>query len=120
MNVIILTIVCTAFLLSGCTAKLAPQVESSISTESRLPIEGVRDPSGMIGIAVCDKYLKEVESCISRPEIPDSIRSAYRKSLDQNLFKWNLDADTEQNRQRLEESCQMALDSAESFLARCR
>ncbi len=63
-------------------------------------------------VASCDEYLAKVEKCLNNPNVPESVRTSYRTSYEQNREAWKQAAANPQTKAQLEVSCKQALDAA--------
>lgn len=121
-----------ALLLSGCSAATRPPANASANiavtensgsrTSPSAPNTSKPDlpTSSITGIPPCDEYLNRVEYCLTKPNVPDALKSSYRQSMEQNRAAWKQAAATEAGKKQLNSSCQMALDTAKSFFESCK
>ena len=121
MKKLILTFaLCAAFLLAGCSAgdkPAADQTTANSTTTKTTETDSTKNATAAItGVAVCDDYLAKVESCLTKPSVPQATKDAYKQSLEQNRAAWKQAASTAQGKQQLESSCKMAMDAAKPFL----
>lgn len=121
---------CTALLLTGCgtsekassdnrTATTANTATTTTKPETTTATTSA-PTSGVTGVAACDDYLAKVETCLSKPNVPEAAKQAYRQSLEQNRTAWKQAASTPQGKASLESSCKMAMDSAKQFFDSCK
>ncbi len=122
----------TILLLAGCSAGTRQSSNSSanVKTAENNPPKDITansnppkpdlPTSSITGVASCDEYLNRVEFCLTKPNVPDAMKSAYRQSMEQNSAAWKQAASTPAGKEQLESSCKMALDAARSFFETCK
>jgi hypothetical protein len=74
---------------------------------------------GQTGVASCDEYLAKVEKCLNNPNVPETVRTTWRASLEQNRTAWKQAAANAQARAQLETTCRQAMDAAQASFAMC-
>lgn len=113
----------TALLLTACgtSEKASSDSRTATTTKTTETTTTTTAPtSGVTGVAACDDYLAKVETCLSKPNVPEAAKQAYRQSLEQNRTAWKQAASTPQGKASLETSCKMAMDSAKQFFDSCK
>lgn len=110
-------------LLAGCS-KPAAKTEEKDPSKDFATNSGTSSPdlpvASITGVASCDEYLNRVDFCLTKSSVPDRMKSAYRKSREQNRSAWKQAASTQVGKEQLESTCKMALDAAKSFFESCK
>lgn len=93
-------LLCAAILLAACS--------SSSST-------------GMgIGVASCDEYFAKADKCMNNPNMPEEIKSEYKKAMEQNRESWKKAASTSEGRDALDKQCKAVLEQQRTILDNCK
>lgn len=121
MRILITLTLFAGLLITGCSTAGKPPAKN----EEKNPTSSVASkpdlPTALItGVAECDEYLNRVDFCLTKPKVPDAMKSAYRQSMEQNRSAWKQAASTQAGKKQLESTCKMALDAARSFFETCK
>jgi hypothetical protein len=127
IHIIVALTTMLAFLSAmGCGTKNAAEDKQTkdepVKTEKQSKPDSTEmaETESVTGVEACDEYLSKVEFCLTKPNVPEAAKTAYRQSLEQNRAAWKQLAATEQGKASLQSSCKMALDSAKTFFDSCQ
>jgi hypothetical protein len=110
-GLILIFSLCAALLLAAC---------GSSSNNSSSGGGGGGSTGSVTGIAACDEYIAKLDKCMNNPNIPESVRTNWKQSLEKGRESWKQGAATAEGRAAAEAQCKAAMDTAKAFLDTCK
>jgi hypothetical protein len=117
-KLILVSAICPTMLFAACGTGENPAANSPTEAQTAVSEKTVSSdvPTTATGIASCDDYFAKIGKFLSNPNVPQTVRDAYRQSLEQNRLAWRQAVSSPQGKAQLETSCRTALDSIKPAL----
>lgn len=97
---------------AGAGTDTGSETETGTDTGDAVPLEPLPERFEPLGLAICDQYVSDYETCIAE-QVPEAEREAQRRVIAANLSSWRQTlAGGEAGRRGLQTACRIAREQA--------